>query len=363
MEVRGYGKDFRLATHLTLDELVRIDPNLLGRVAEFIGLPAEIDASLAEIPGQISRRQSRLLYLIFSRIWPGHGDVLEFGTLFGASTRAIGLGMALNPHLGSARLYAVDWFEGYFSASELEQQLRALLADHPRWAEIRAAFDRRSFLEAFRHLHDESKPYGRFLEIRKCLAPTSPTDSATEFDQLVGEIAEFSAVFVDSVKAWFPVRRAASRIVPRLHTGGYLIWQDYQWFNSYAIPVFHHLFREHFTRVAIAGDLHAFRYTGGLTSNVIESQMPESPAAWNADRFATLFSELSAEAYVSGDSYGVIATALQLAFAFSDLGEQKKSCKLVDACQSLPGSRFQQELFRLARRELECGPSVIAHSS
>jgi hypothetical protein len=91
--------------------------------------------------------------------------------------------------------------------------------------------------------------------------------------------------------------------------------------------------------------------------------MPESPAAWSADRFETLLSELSAEAYVSADTYGVIATALQLAFAFRDLGEQKISCRLVDGCQSLPGSRFQQEPFRLARRELECGPSVIAHSS
>jgi len=77
-------------------------PRLLGRVLGMLRAPGETENKLHEIPSQTSPEERRFLFNYFARFWSGEHDVLEIGPFMGGTTRAIALGMLMNPRNSKA---------------------------------------------------------------------------------------------------------------------------------------------------------------------------------------------------------------------------------------------------------------------
>jgi hypothetical protein len=330
-----------------LEALAQVDPHLYGKLAA--RLPQSADE--LNIPGEISILQSRMLTHLMVSQWDGHGNVLEIGTLFGRSTQAIGLGMAANPRR-EGRYFAADFFGLYFPAHVIEERLAPLLNHLPVWAELVEAIRKGSFQPAFEALHARGRPYSSFLSVRRCLIPSQPTDSTEEMRALITDVGPIGVLFVDSAKAYFPLRALALETIDNLQAGALVCWQDQRWFNSYGIPFLTERCSEVFTLLAIGGDMHVYRYEGGLTRDELASRMPEKVTDLPASEWRQLFDDLASRAYTTNDAYGVVSATLQLAFALKDIGLLDEAADLYQSVKSIPAFRRHEDLMALSAIEL-----------
>jgi hypothetical protein len=330
-----------------IDALGDVDLHLYGRLCAYIEPPPGLRA----IPGQISEREGRVLYDLAAQVWNGRGNVLELGTLFGASTQWLGLGMAANP-AREGQLVAADAFGGYFSMPEMVAQLEPLLGDRQDWPAVVAEFERTEFLRAFLALHAEGQPYSEFLTVRRCLVPRAPGHSYAELEDLVRASSPIAVLVVDSVKSWYPVRALAIAVIERLLPGALLAWQDQRWFNSFAIPFLNEHLAESMHLLAVVDGMHVYRYTGGSTAAAVSRAMPDTVAAVATDDVRTMFHELAWRSYVANDAYGVLSAALQLSFVLANQGHVAEATTLFDAARTVPGFAAHRGLFEQAQREL-----------
>lgn len=310
---------------------------------------------LRRIPAEILPSESQTLYYLLSEEWSGSGSVLEIGTLFGASTEAIGLGMVANPIRGSSKYFAADSFDKYYELPEFRSRLEPLLADHPEWEEMLAEYVARGFERAYRALHAD-RPYSPFLEIRRVAIPEGPEDSEEGLRRLMEECSPCGLVFIDSAKYWHPVRTLASILIDHVSPGSLMVWQDARWFNSFAIPVFNTFFSEQFTLVAIVGNTQIYQYHGGLSELAVRTAMPETAEEFGIESLEQMLFSKAGEAYVRNDAYGVISSALQLAFAAASCGHVERAQQLLSWFRVMPGFSTHEELFDLAEGNL---PDVV----
>lgn len=325
-----------------------IDLQLYGKLCSCRESPSE----LRPIPGQILPSESQTLFYLLSEEWSGANSVLEVGTLFGASTQAIGLGIAANSKRTSSRHFAADAFGRYYTPKEYRRQLAPLLSDHPEWAAILSDFETPGFEHAFRALH-ANQSYSSFLEIRRVLVPKAPGDSDEDLRALMRECGTCGVVFIDSAKDWYPVRSLAAVLVDHLAPGSLVMWQDFRWFNSYTIPVFAALFTGHFTLLAIVGNTHVYEYLGGLSEGAVRNTMPETARELGLDSIESILRIYAGEAYLRNDAYGVLSAGLQLAFAAAACAELERAEKLLSSLRVVPGFSAHQALFDLAQRDLD----------
>jgi hypothetical protein len=330
-----------------LEAAAEIDLQLYGQLCSCRDVPSALRA----IPGEILPSESQTLFYLLSEEWSGKGSVLEVGTLFGASTQAIALGIAANPKSAATRHFAADAFLPYHDPAEFRRQLAPLLSDHPEWEAILSDYETDGFEHAFRALH-ANQPYSSSLEIRRVLVPLAPGDSDEDLRALMRECGTCGVAFIDSAKDWYPVLRLAASLVDHLEAGSLVAWQDYRWFNSYAIPVFASLFAAHFKQLAIVGNTHVFEYLGGLSERKVRREMPETPMELGLETVGSIFQAEARGAYLRNDAYGVLSAGLQLAFASAACGELERAQDQLSALQVVPGFDAHQALFAIAEGEL-----------
>lgn len=330
-----------------LDDAAAIDISLYGKLSLNRPRPSgEID-----IPGQISPTEAQLLYYLMAEEWRGTGTVFEAGTLFGKSTQAIGLGMAANRRRRSARLVSLDAFGRYFEPAEMTRQLGPLVEKDPGWPAAQKAFESEGFERAYQLIH-ANRPYTSFHDIHRVLIPMRAEDSDAVLRRVLETCGACDVAFIDSAKAWYPVRALAAALCTHLAEGALVVWQDYRWFNSYAIPVFHSLFVEHFTLLAAADNTQVFRYLGGLTPTAVLARMPASVEDLGVTAVEPMLRAAAAESVLRNDAYGAISAGLQLAFAVADCGAHDRAREILAAISSAPTFSVQKALFDLAHAEL-----------
>jgi predicted O-methyltransferase YrrM len=283
--------------------------------------------------------------------WRGTGTVLEAGTLFGKSTQAIALGMMANPRCHTLRLVSLDSFGKYFEPAEMTRQLGPLIDKDPGWPAAQEAFATEGFERAYRLIHAH-RPYAGFHEIHRVLIPMRQDDSDTVLRGVLDSCGTCDVAFIDSAKAWYPVRALTAALCAHLAEGALVVWQDYRWFNSYAIPVFHSLFAAHFSLLAAADNTQVFRYLGGLTPATVLARMPAAVAGLGAAAVEPMLRSVAAESVLRNDAYGAISAGLQLAFALFDCGAHERAREIVAAISSSPAFSAQRALFELAHAEL-----------
>ena len=328
------------------DELRELDAHLWGSLCLLRPEPA----GLLPIPGQLSTKEGRMLFRLLAEVWDGSGNVVELGTLFGASTQAIGLGMATNP-ARQGRLFSADAFGVYFPAEDMVAQLEPLLGGHPDWPEIAADFRERGFERAFAALHSSGRPYSAFLTVTRCLIPLRPGDSPGALRKLLDDAAPVGVAFVDSVKHWYGVRALVLELVPRLARNALVAWQDERWFNAYAICFFNERLAPWFEPLAIGDGMHIYRYRGGASLAELESVLPATAADAGAPELERVFGEVAWRSYLANDAYGVLSATLQLSFALAEVGRAGAAEELVQAARSIPGFLRHDEQFRSAEGE------------
>lgn len=331
----------------SLDEAAAIDLSLFAKLCA----RRPVHPETIEIPGQISLAESQLLYFLMAEVWQGSGTVVEVGTLFGKSTQAIGLGMAANPNRSHSRLFSLDFFGKYFAPTELSRQLGPLLASHSAWPDVQTAFEAEGFERAYRLIH-ERRPYARFHEIRRILIPLQPEESDAALEALLEECGPCAVAFIDSAKSWYTVRVLAADICERLLEGALVVWQDYRWFNSFAIPVFHSLFARHFSLLAVADNTQVFRYLGGLNRVAVLEGMPPLCKDVGLFTIERMLRAIAAESVLRNDAYGAVSAALQLAFASAECGHLDRAQERMSAMRSASAFAAQHELFEMAQQEL-----------
>jgi hypothetical protein len=162
---------------------------------------------------------------------------------------------------------------------------------------------------------------------------------------------------VDSAKAWYAVRALAAELCECLVEGAFVVWQDFRWFNSYAIPVFHALFAEHFSLLAVADNTQVFRYLGGLDRKVVLARMPAHCADLGLAVIEPMLTAAAATSLLRNDAYGAISAGLQLAFAAADCGVHDRAQEIFAATAHAPPLSAYSELFRLANDELALRPA------
>ena len=329
------------------DELREIDLQLWGRLC----LARPEPAGLLPIPGQLSPTEGRMLFHLLAEVWNGSGHVVELGTLFGASTQAIGLGMAANP-ARNGRLCSADAFGTYFPPEEMVAQLEPLLGGRSDWPAVSADFRERGFERAFAALHASDRPYSGFITVTRCLFPLGPGDSPAALREFLEAASPIGVAFVDSVKHWHGVRAVVLELMPRLATGALVAWQDQRWFNAFAICFFNERLAPWLEPLAIGDGMHVYRYRGGATRAELESLLPAAAADAGAPELRRVFEEVAWRSYLANDAYGVLSATLQLAFALADVGRISEALELFRVARSMPGFLRHDDLFRIAEAEL-----------
>lgn len=331
----------------SIEEAAAIDLSLYGKLSLNRPPPSgEID-----IPGQISPTEAQLLYYLMAEEWRGTGTVLEAGTLFGKSTQAIGLGMIANPRCHAPRLISVDKFGTYFEPAEMTRQLAPLIDRDPGWPAAQEAFRTEGFERAYRMIHAH-RPYAGFHEIHRVLIPMRQEESDAVLRGVLDTCGTCDVAFIDSAKAWYPVRALAAELCAHLAEGALVVWQDYRWFNSYAIPVFHSLFAAHFSMLAVADNTQVFRYLGGLTPATVRDRMPAAVGDLGPAVIEPMLRAAATDSVLRNDAYGEVSAGLQLGFALFDCGAHERAREIVAAISSSPAFSVQRALFELAHSEL-----------
>jgi hypothetical protein len=294
-----------------------------------------------------------MLYALAARVWDGAANVLELGTLFGASTQWLGLGMAARPSR-HGRLIAADAFAPYYAPADMEARLRPLLGAHRDWSVISADFAETGFRRAFEALHAEGKSYSHFLTIERCYVPSSPGESHAEIEQLADTAAPIGLLVVDSVKSWYPIRAMMLELSGQLAPGAIVAWQDHRWFNSFGISFLNERISDTMELLAIADSMHVYRYRSGLSSDMIARAMPETVGEIPVDDLRSMFCEMAWRNYIRNDAQGVLSATLQLAFALATHGQHgDEAWALFESARRIPGFGDHDELFQLAQGELE----------
>jgi Methyltransferase domain len=333
----------------TPDEARVVDLQLWGRLCM---LRPEPDGGFLPIPGQLSPKEGRMLYHLLAEVWDGEGDVVELGTLFGASTQAIGLGMAANP-ARRGRLLSVDAFGLYLPGDEMASQLEPLLGGREDWPAIAADLRESGFQRAFTALHGSGRPYSDFLTVVPCLIPRGPDDAPDALNGLLEEAAPIGVAFVDSVKHWFAVRTVILALLPRLAEGALLACQDQRWFSAQAIAFLNERLGAWLEPLAIGDGMHVYRVRAVPAAAELEPLLPASAAGAGAAELERVFEELAWRSYLANDAYGVLSATLQLAFALAEVGERARALAVFEGARDLPGFRRHEDLLRLAGSELD----------
>jgi hypothetical protein len=157
---------------------------------------------------------------------------------------------------------------------------------------------------------------------------------------------------VDSAKRWHSVRATWTALAGHLMPGALVAWQDQRWFNSFAITYCNDRFSRAIELLAIVDTMHVYRYAGGLTPELVASEVPEAETDVPLSTFEELFDRLAWAAYLANDAAGVMSASLQLASARAGHGDREGALALVATLRAVPGMRSHAAALDYAEAEL-----------
>ncbi|QDU61542.1 hypothetical protein Pan216_24030 [Planctomycetes bacterium Pan216] len=344
------GGDPEIASELDLTTLTAIDPAFLGRALMRLPLPPDVAESLREIPSETTPGERALMFQWLARLWDGEGDVVEVGPFLGGTTRALGLGMLLNPHASKRRLLTIDRFEGYYNTAELKRTTEPLVRRYGAGRDLLPSLDRGSFHELFHATHAASD-YGSFLEIVKASLPDRPEASVPDsLVRAMDSLGPIGLLMVDGCKSWYATKFLMRAFIGKLRLGSHVLFQDYGWYTCFWIPAFCETFRDHFELLSFVDGTFVFRYRAPLAEEKIEREFPDRPESWGKAQFENLFERCLEQSLRMGDTLGPVRYTLQMVAAFAYLGEKREARRLLDACDAHPAMRPHASLIAQCRR-------------
>jgi hypothetical protein len=297
---------------------------------------------LMDIHTETSPNERKFLLSFFRRIWDGQDNVLEIGPFLGGSTRAIALGMSLNPNRSNiTRIYTYDRFGKYHKPEELLRYLtpmfqRGVLGE----AEKQVILQNNSFLEIFDVIHRQFDYYRLIVPQRAILndiPPEEREDSAASFrfegdEETPFDLPEdrtYSAVFVDGCKSWYGTKQFMQITLPKTTKGCYYIFQDYGTHTCFWLPVFLQIFHKHFKLVAFVDHTYTFEYVEELTPEEVEKNYPDNPADISRKDYEDIFKRLQVNAINRNDTYSVLNLKLQYAGLLAYLGFREEAREII----------------------------------
>ncbi|MFQ5652745.1 MAG: hypothetical protein ACE5IY_22660 [bacterium] len=277
---------------------------------------------LTEIPTETSVGERKFLFNFFRHLWPGLYHVLEIGPFVGGSTRAMALGMLLNPNrLERCKLYTFDKFDDYYNPDRLLSFLAPLfesgVLDDKAKEHIKQTTD---FQTIFRLIHE---PHEYYPLVQPAAGSLPNTVQETEtisniFRAPPGLVLD--AVFVDGCKSWFGTKYFMQEISTCAPPGSYFIFQDYGAFTCFWIPTLVAMLKDYFKLVAHVDNTYTFRLTKPLDAHEINARFPDSPLQMGKSNFGLIFRELLIDAATRNDTFTLVNYHLQHAAALAYIG-------------------------------------------
>lgn len=311
----------------TMADLVGHDlvPKLFGRLLVMVVENATHAGLLNEIHSETTVNERRFLYNFFAHVWSGRRNVLEIGPFLGGTTRAIAMGMSLNPNLDlQCRLHTFDKFSEYYKGEQFDNLLKQLIGNGQVGAEMRGILNNStSFRELFLALH-KAHEYFTLVEMNERALPETPQElsSLENLFTLDGGL-EYDAVFVDGCKGWYSTKHFMREAAKVTRPGAYFIFQDYGWYTCFWISTFLAVMGEYFTLVASVDNTYTFQLVKPLDVKELEGVFPDSPQVLGESFFNSLFNQLIEQAAVKDDSYAQFVHNLHHAAALAYLGNRE----------------------------------------
>jgi hypothetical protein len=301
-----------------------VDPLLLGGLLAG-PLGDDLSRRIDELPTAASAFERRFLLRYASRLWDGRGDVFENGPLLGSTTRALAIGMLLNPKRSpSAKLYTYDWFSTRVPLDVTPDVWSRLVRGGLLSQDDADSVASGSFLQVYRALHS-GHDYSPLVRPAVGYLPGAPGDNPFGDQLFEPADREFSLVFVDGCKSWYGTRYFLERIADRFPVGGHLVMQDYGWFTCFWLPAIIGLLGEHFRLVAHTHDTYGFELLKPLTPELVRDAYPEHPADLGRAAIDDLFGRLLEETGRRGEVRGAMVLGIQHAAAIAYIGEKDEA--------------------------------------
>lgn len=291
-----------------------------------------INTQLSEIPSETSMNERVFLYRFFRDIWSGKGHVIEIGPFLGGTTRAIGLGMAENPNIGSdSHLITYDRFKNYYTVESLINYLTPLISEGRVDKNIIQSIGQSAdFYEVFHNVH-KGKAYSNFLQAINEGTPERSTDLLTDLSFLKFDKSwHVEAFFIDGCKSWFGTKYFMNEALEIAKPGSYFIFQDYAWYTCFWLPSFINSFKEYFTPFCNVDNTYVFRLCKKLDRSVIELYFPDKVEDFGLKTFDLLFKKSIQESLKNGDSFLATRQTMQYAAAMAYIGHKKEAKEIFE---------------------------------
>lgn len=316
---------------IQIPPLLQINSSYFGAIIPF-DFTANNRLKLNEIHSDAHPCELNFLYKFFSTLWSGKNNICEIGPYFGATTRAIAMGMLANPRQQeSCKLYTYDRFENYGSIELNLERLKPLIA--------RRLLDRNcleklqtsgNFLEIFQQIHAD-RPYSSLVVPQAASLPTDVTNIVTCKNLLkIDRSLEFDAVFVDGCKSWYATKYFMLEVGKCVRPGTHFIFQDYGCYTCFWIPSFVALMKDYFQLVCYVQDTYVWQLCQPLDLEILNDCYPDKPQDLERSVFDFLFTTLVGEAVNRNDRRALIIHTIHHAAALAYIGYQNEAKDRLD---------------------------------
>lgn len=290
------------------------------------------EADLDVIPSMTGISERRFLHSFFSASWPGSGSVIEMGPFLGGSTRAIAMGMMINPRRQSdSKLYTFDRFRAYFEGNALADLLKPMLEHgHVSVDVIERAKATGHFAEIFQALHARYAYFELVVPIEQQL-PERPQEIGDPGVLVLPDEADLiDAAFVDGCKSWFGTKYFMQQIARGLRPGSSLLLQDFGRHTCFWLPTFTHVMGESLRMICAVEDTYLFQVIRTFDAAEIDQRFPDEPEALGGTFFDDAFRTMISAAETRIDRRGSVKLRLQHAAATAYLGDLPRARHLIE---------------------------------
>jgi hypothetical protein len=324
----------------------RRDATIQGALLGGFRVPEEDEAEIEVIPSMAALPEKRFLRNFFASFKLGD-DVIEFGPYLGGTTRAIALGLSMNPRF-SSMFHSVDSFR-WRAPSHLvllNEHLNLLVKTNSVSQDAVHQARAGSWLDLFVELHEQHPRYGHLVN---AVAYQFPERPGVVLPAELAAIESFSAVFVDGFKSWRATVSTMRQIVEKLQPGSFLIFQDFSWYDCFWIPVLTAWFSAHLELAFKVVNTAAFRVTKPIGIDAFDS-FPATQDQLAADEIARFLENWAVFSLNVGDESGAVGHSMQMFSMYCALGHYDAAARVLDAMRAVPALRGHQWLFDVAEK-------------
>lgn len=305
-----------------------------------------------EIPSETTPAERRLLYMFFRHFWSGDGNVFEIGPFLGGTTRAIAMGMEINPRCRSeALLYTADKFSKYYDKEALKCYLKPLYERGALTAEdLDAIGDKGEFRLIFERIH-RCQPYWRRLRVLDSILPDLP-EHLTSHSRLLdlSHIAPISAFFIDGCKSWFGTKYFLKQAAASAAPDAWFIFQDYGMYTCFWIPLCIYLLRDHFRLLMFTDCTYVWAQVSPFTPDEVDRVIPDRVEQLALSHVDKAFDHMLEAAHEREDRRAQISLRLQHAAFYAYRGDLAIARRMIDDLANKDEALGYEDLIARARK-------------